>query len=169
MTCSRGSISPLRAPRLLLRWHRRFPGSCRGRKRRPGELEGAHRLAPLAQQGKRLSPAALLFRRRHRQSSWCAMAVDAVSTGTTGATNRAIGSGAIVFRTGAPTTPGAQVGTIPTQIDTAPLGRLVILSKRHTRELPAARTPECQVGRSRHCGILVCVSRFTLVSDPAGA
>ena len=62
MTCSRGSISPLRAPRLLLRWHRRFPGSCRGRKRRPGELEGAHRLAPLAQQGKRLSPAALLFR-----------------------------------------------------------------------------------------------------------
>ena len=44
------------------------------------------------------------------------MAVDAVGTGTAGATNRAIGAGATVFRTGVPATPGLQVGAIPTQI-----------------------------------------------------
>ena len=44
------------------------------------------------------------------------MAVDAIGTGAAGATNRVIGSGATVFRTGVHTTPGPQVGTIPTQI-----------------------------------------------------
>jgi hypothetical protein len=44
------------------------------------------------------------------------MAVDAVGTGITGATNRAIGTGATVFRTEVPTTLGLQVGAIPTQI-----------------------------------------------------
>jgi hypothetical protein len=42
--------------------------------------------------------------------------VDAVGTGTTGATDRAIGTGATVFRTGVPTTLGLQAGAIPTQI-----------------------------------------------------
>jgi hypothetical protein len=44
------------------------------------------------------------------------MAVDAVGTGTTGATNGAIGTGATVFRTGTPKTLGPQVGAIPTEI-----------------------------------------------------
>jgi len=44
------------------------------------------------------------------------MAVGAVGTGTAGATNRAIGTGTTVFRTGVPTTPGPQVGAISTQI-----------------------------------------------------
>src|SRR5215472_17261905 len=44
------------------------------------------------------------------------MAVDAVGTETAGATNRAIGIGATVFRTGVPTTPGAQAGAIPSKI-----------------------------------------------------
>src|SRR5215472_3479791 len=43
------------------------------------------------------------------------MAADAVGTGTAGATNRAIGTGATVFRTEVPTTLGLQVGAIPTQ------------------------------------------------------
>jgi hypothetical protein len=47
--------------------------------------------------------------------SWFAKAVDAVGTGTAGATNGAIGTAATVFRTVVPTTPGAQVGTIPIQ------------------------------------------------------
>src|SRR5262249_29886993 len=53
---------------------------------------------------------------RHRHSSWCATAVDAVGIRTVGATNRAIGTGATVSRTGVPTTFGLQVGAIPTQI-----------------------------------------------------
>ena len=48
--------------------------------------------------------------------SWFAMDVDAVGTGTAGAPNRAIGSGATVFRTGIPRTLGPQVGAIPTEI-----------------------------------------------------
>jgi len=44
------------------------------------------------------------------------MAVDAVGTGTAGATNRAIGTGATVFRTGVSTTLGLQVGAIPEHI-----------------------------------------------------
>jgi hypothetical protein len=44
------------------------------------------------------------------------MAVDAVGTETAGATNRAIGIGATVYRTGVPTTPGAPAGAIPTQV-----------------------------------------------------
>jgi len=44
------------------------------------------------------------------------MAVDAVGTGTAGATNPAIGTGATVFQTEVPTTLGLQVGAIPTQI-----------------------------------------------------
>jgi len=56
------------------------------------------------------------------------MAVDAVGTGTTGATNRAIGTGATVFRTGIPKTLGPQVGAIPTEIGAAPLGAGVIRS-----------------------------------------
>ena len=44
------------------------------------------------------------------------MAVDAVGTETAGTTNGVIGTGATVFRAGVPTTPGVQVGTIPTQI-----------------------------------------------------
>jgi hypothetical protein len=71
--------------------------------------------APLAPK-----PAAIELA-RHRQSSWCAMAVDAVGTGTTGATNGEIGTGATVFRTGVPTTLGTQVGAIPSQISAAPL------------------------------------------------
>jgi len=47
---------------------------------------------------------------------WCAMAADAVGAGAAGATNRAIGTGATVFRTGVPTTLGLKVGAIPTQI-----------------------------------------------------
>ena len=46
------------------------------------------------------------------------MAVDAVGIGTAGATNRAIGIGATVFRTAVPATPGPKVGAIPTQIGT---------------------------------------------------
>ena len=48
--------------------------------------------------------------------SWFAMDVDAVGTGTTGATNGTIGTGATVFRTGIPRTLGPQVGAIPTEI-----------------------------------------------------
>jgi hypothetical protein len=44
------------------------------------------------------------------------MAVDAVGTRTAGPTNRAIGIGVTVFRSGVPTTPGVQAGAIPTQI-----------------------------------------------------
>ena len=98
------------------------------------------------------------------------MAVDAVSTGTTGATNRAIGSGAIVFRTGAPTTPGAQVGTIPTQIGAVPPERLAIHSKRHARSnLLSAATPCPRLGGCRQSGVLGSVICFTLVSYLAGA
>ena len=58
------------------------------------------------------------------------MAVDAVGTGTTGATNGAIGTGATVFRTGIPKTLGPQVGAIPTEIGAAPLGAGLIRSQR---------------------------------------
>ena len=51
-------------------------------------------------------------------------AVDAVGTGAAGATNGNIATGATVFRTGVPTTPGAQVRTIPTQIGAGPSGGL---------------------------------------------
>jgi hypothetical protein len=44
------------------------------------------------------------------------MAADAVGTGTAGAANRAIGTGAIVFRTEVPTTLGLQVGATPTKM-----------------------------------------------------
>ena len=47
------------------------------------------------------------------------MAVDAVGTGTTGATNGTIGTGATVFRTGIPRTLGPQVGAMPPEIGSA--------------------------------------------------
>ena len=67
---------------------------------------------------------------RLRPSSRCATAVDAVGTGTAGAPNRAIGSGATVFRTGGLTTPGAQVGAIATEIGAVPPGASVVRSQR---------------------------------------
>jgi hypothetical protein len=74
---------------------------------------------------------------RHRLLSWCAMAVDAVGTGTAGATNRAIGSGVTAFQTKVvmDTTAGARGGTIPTQIGAvSSLGGVgVIHSERHAR------------------------------------
>ena len=44
------------------------------------------------------------------------MVVDAVGTGTAGATNRAIGTGATVFRTGVLRMPGRRAGAISTKI-----------------------------------------------------
>jgi hypothetical protein len=68
------------------------------------------------------------------------MAVDAVGTGTAGATNRVIGTGATVFRTEVPTTPGAQVGTMPIQMGAAPLGAGVVHSERSARRAPSPPT-----------------------------
>jgi|SRR6516165_1585379 len=78
------------------------------------------------------------------------MAVDAVGTGAAGATNGAIGTGATVFRTGVPTTPGAQVGTIPTQIGAIPLGAGVIHSERVRAQPPDdIDGTERRLGRAR--------------------
>ena len=87
-------------------------------------LAASAQVAPFAP-----NPASIELATR-RPSSRCAMAVGAVGTGTAGAPNRAIGNGATVFRTGGLTTPGAQVGTIPTQIGAAPLGAGVIRRQR---------------------------------------
>ena len=78
------------------------------------------------------------------------MAVDAVGTGAAGATNGAIGTGATVFRTGVPMTPGAQVGTIPTQIGAIPLGAGVIHSERVRAQPPDdIDGTERRLGRAR--------------------
>ena len=75
--------------------------------------------------------------------SWCAMAVDAVSTGTAGATNRAIGIGATVFRTGVPTTPGAQAGAIPSKIGARNrLGRVGVINRVKGGSFLVANDPE---------------------------
>jgi hypothetical protein len=78
------------------------------------------------------------------------MAVDAAGTGAAGVTNGAIGTGATVFRTGVPTTPGAQVGPIPTQIGAIPLGAGVIHSERVRAQPPDdIDGTERRLGRAR--------------------
>ena len=81
---------------------------------------------------------------RHLRSSWYAMAVDAVGTGTAGATNRVIGTGATVFRTEVPTTPGAQVGTMPIQIGAVLLGGGATRSQRAAAKPHLANAAECE-------------------------
>ena len=67
------------------------------------------------------------------------MAVDAVCTGPTGATNGAIGSGVTAFQTKVVTvtTAGARGGTPPTQIGAASsLGGVGVINRSHGRALP---------------------------------
>jgi hypothetical protein len=65
------------------------------------------------------------------------MAVDAVGTGHTGATNGAIGSGVIAFRMEVPTTAGPQGGTIPVQIGAQHgLGGVGVINRSHGCALP---------------------------------
>ena len=69
------------------------------------------------------------------------MAVDAAGAGTAGATNRAIGTGATVFRTGVLTTPGPQVGAIPTQIgERNRLGEVGVTNRSERRVLSYSPT-----------------------------
>ena len=72
------------------------------------------------------------------------MAVDGVGTRTAGATNRAIGIGATVFRTAVPATPGPKVGAIPTQIGTRNrLGDVGVTNRSERRVLfSLANDPE---------------------------
>jgi len=72
------------------------------------------------------------------------MVVGAVGIGTAGATTRAIGIGATVFRMGVPTTPGAQAGAIPTLIgERNRLGRVGVINRvKGPSFLVAANDPE---------------------------
>jgi hypothetical protein len=89
---------------------------------------------------------------RHRPSSWCVTAVDTAGTGAAGATNWNIGTaGATVFRTGVPTTPGAQVRTIPTQIGAAPPRAWVIHSERGARPVSRRHRRYRAPPRRRSC------------------
>ena len=65
------------------------------------------------------------------------MAVDAVGTGADGATNRAIGIGATVFRMGVLTMAGPQVGAIPTQIGERNRLGEVGVTNRSERRVPS--------------------------------
>ena len=71
------------------------------------------------------------------------MAVDAVGTGTIGATNGEIGTGTTVFGTGVPTTPGPQAGAIPTQIGAwNRLDEVGVINRSERRILSVANDPE---------------------------
>jgi hypothetical protein len=90
--------------------------------------------------------AEIEFGAKHRSLSWCAMAVEAVGTGAAGATNGGYWDWGAVFRTGVPTTLGAQVGAISTQIGAAAPGAEVIQSERSAH--PASRRHRrCRVPR----------------------
>ena len=69
------------------------------------------------------------------------MAADAVGTGTAGATNRAIGTGATVFRTEAPTKLGLQVGATPTKMGARNrLGEVGVNNRSERRVLSCSPT-----------------------------
>jgi hypothetical protein len=69
------------------------------------------------------------------------MVVDAVGTGSTGVTDRAIGTGATVFRTGVRTTLGLQAGAIPTKMGARNrLGEVGVNNRSERRVLSCSPT-----------------------------
>jgi len=69
------------------------------------------------------------------------MAVDAVGTGADGATNRAIGIGATVFRMGVLTMPGPPAGAIPIKIGARNrLGEVGVTNRSERRVLSCSPT-----------------------------